>query len=235
MVEKLLTCRKLVPGYGARAVAGEIDIDVSEGDGLCVVGGNGTGKSTFLRTLLGLQPALSGEVSFNPSLRPGDIGYLPQQNPLQRDFPATAREVAMSGCQAMRGTRPFFRERERAIANEAMGRFGVAAFADRPYRELSGGQRQRVLLARALCAGRRLLVLDEPATGLDPGAAAELYAAMAELHRGGLATISVTHDMAGGLEGATHILDLGRAKPFFGPMAEWARSRPGNGGKGGCQ
>lgn len=226
METPLMRCEDLFLGYGSRAVAGGISFEVRAGDGVCVVGENGTGKSTLLRTLLGLQPSLSGSVAFDPALRPGDVGYLPQQNPVQRDFPATAREVALSGCQALRGARPFFRRAEQRVADEALARFGAGDFAQRPYRELSGGQRQRVLLARALCAGRRMLVLDEPVTGLDPDAAAELYRSLAALRREGRAILSVTHDLPAGLADATHVLQLG-AKPFFGTIAEWRERKGG--------
>jgi len=222
----LLACRGLAIGHGGRVVAAGIAFELSAGDALCVVGGNGAGKTTLLRTLLGLQPALAGEVRRDPALRPGDVGYLPQQNPVQRDFPATAREVALSGCQALRGARPFFRAAERRLAAAALERFGAADLARRPFRELSGGQRQRVLLARALCAGRRLLVLDEPVTGLDPDAAAELYATLAALRREGRAILAVTHDLPGGLADATHVLELADP-PFFGPRAAWEARRRG--------
>ena len=230
MEEPLLSCESLAVGHGGRAVASGIGFVLHPGEGLAVVGENGAGKSTLLRTLLGLQPALAGEIRFGDALSAGDIGYLPQQNPVQRDFPATAREVALSGCQAMRGARPFFRASERRLAENALARFGAADYANRPFRELSGGQRQRVLLARALCAGRRLLVLDEPVTGLDPAAAEELYRTLAALRRDGRAILAVTHDLPAGLADATHILELG-PRPFFGAKADWpARSGAPEGG-----
>ena len=228
-MNELLRCSGLSLGYGGRAVATGVNLSVGPGDGVCVVGENGTGKSTLLRTLLGLQPPLAGEIRFAPDLRPGDVGYLPQQDPAERDFPATAREVVLSGCQARRGFRPFFRRAERRMAADAMARLGADAFARRPYRELSGGQRQRVLLARALCAGRRLLVLDEPVTGLDPDAAAELYRVLAALRREGVAVLSATHDLPDGVADATRVLELD-AVPFFGTREEWAARRRAKGG-----
>lgn len=229
MEEPLLACTDLAVGYGGRAVASGIGFSVRPGECVCVVGENGSGKSTLLRTVLGLQPALAGAVRFGSSVRRGDIGYLTQQTPVQGDFPATAREVARSGCQSMRGWRPFFRSRERRAADAALDRFGALPFANEPFRELSGGQRQRVLLARALCAGRRMLVLDEPVTGLDPDAARELYGALAALRREGLAVLSVTHDLPAGVADATHVLEIGPCG-FFGTKAEWdahCRERPG--------
>lgn len=220
----LVSCTDLAVGYGGRAVASGIGFSVRPGESLCVIGENGAGKSTLVRTVVGLQAPVAGELRFAPSLRPGDVGYLPQQNPVQGDFPATAREVALSGCQSMRGWRPFFNAAERKAADDALALFGADSFARRPYRELSGGQRQRVLLARALCAGRRLLVLDEPATGLDPDAAAELYGALAGLRARGMALFSVTHDLPAGLADATHVLEIAD-QAFFGPKAEWEEMR----------
>lgn len=222
----LLSCRDLAVGHGGREAASGVSFAVRSGDCVCVVGENGSGKSTLLRTLLGLQPALAGDILRAPELRAGDVGYLPQQSPVQGDFPATAREVARSGCQAARGLRPFYRAAERRAADEALARFGADAFARRPFRELSGGQRQRVLLARALCAGRRLLVLDEPATGLDPATAAELYRILAGLRREGRAILAVTHDLPAGVADATHVLELGPA-PFFGTKADWLARKGG--------
>ena len=194
-MNELLRCSGLSLGYGGHAVATGVNLSVGPGDGVCVVGENGTGKSTLLRTLLGLQPPLAGEIRFAPDLRPGDVGYLPQQDPAQRDFPATAREVVLSGCQARRGFRPFFRRAERRMAADAMA----------------------------------LLVLDEPVTGLDPDAAAELYRVLAALRREGVAVLSVTHDLPDGVADATRVLELD-AVPFFGSREEWAARRRAKGG-----
>ncbi|MBR4190927.1 MAG: metal ABC transporter ATP-binding protein [Kiritimatiellae bacterium] len=233
MQPPLIRAENLSIGHGTRVVARGIAFAVGPGDGVCVVGGNGAGKSTLLRTLLGLQPPLAGRIASDPSLRPGDIGYLPQSNPAHAGVPATAREVVLSGCQALRGLRPWFSRAERRLAEEALARFGAQELAGRPFRELSGGQRQRVRLARALCAGRRLLVLDEPVSGLDPGAAADLYRTLADLRREGRAVLSVTHDLPGGLADATHVLGLG-PEPFFAPAAAWQRRARGVGLEGGA-
>ena len=217
---ELFRCESLSIGFAGRAVASGLGFSVSPGEGVCVVGANGTGKTTLLKTLAGIQPALAGVVSFDPSIRPGDVGYLPQQSPVQGDFPATVREVVLSGCQALRGWRPFFSRDERDRAEGSLARFGASDIASLPFRELSGGQRQRVLLARALCAGRRLLLLDEPVTGLDPDASAELYRTFSGLLADGLAIVSVTHDVPAALAAATHVLELGK-DPFFGPIDAW--------------
>lgn len=162
----LVECRGLRIGYGGRAMSPCPDFTVGAGDCVAVVGPNGTGKTTLLKCVAGLLKPLAGTIVWSPGLARGGIGYLPQQAPLQRDFPASVREVVESGCQALRGLRPFYSRAERRRADAAMARLGVADLARRCYRELSGGQRQRVLLARAVCGDCRLLLLDEPVSAM---------------------------------------------------------------------
>ena len=219
----LLTVQDLTLGYEGRVLASHISFAVGAGDYLCVVGENGSGKSTLMRTLLGLQPPLSGQVLFGEGLRSRDIGYLPQQTPVQRDFPASVEEIVLSGFEGRRGLSPFYSRAEKAAARENMARMGVLALRDRCYRELSGGQQQRVLLSRALCAAGRLLLLDEPVSGLDPLATAEMYDLLAGLHREGVALVMISHDVDAALAYATHILHMGR-QVFFGSREEYQRS-----------
>ena len=169
-----LTCQNLAVGYEGRAVLENLNFSVCPGDYLCIVGENGSGKSTLMKTILGLQPPVRGRVLTGDGLRKNEIGYLPQQTPVQRDFPASVREIVLSGCQGRCGDRPFYSKGEKQLAQTAMERMQVAALAKRCYRTLSGGQQQRVLLARALCAAGDLLVLDEATSGLDPAARSEI-------------------------------------------------------------
>ena len=205
----LIECRDLRLGYGSNAMPPCPDFTVGAGDYLSIVGPNGVGKTTLLKCIAGLLKPLGGKLVLAPGLADGGIGYLPQQGPLQRDFPASVREVVQSGCQALRGLRPFYTRDERRRATEAMERLGVATLAKRCYRELSGGQRQRVLLARAICGECRLLLLDEPTTGLDPDAAEEFYRTLHGINSGGVAVIMVSHDLDSALRSATHVLTLG--------------------------
>lgn len=208
-MSNLVECRDLRLGYGSNAMPPCPDFTVGTGDYLCIVGANGTGKTTLLKAIAGLIKPLSGMLALAPVLASGGIGYVPQQGPHQRDFPASVLEVVQSGCMAMRGWRPFYTRAERQRAKDAMERLGIAELARRCYRELSGGQRQRVLLARALCGDRRLLLLDEPTTGLDPDATAGFYGLLRGLNAAGLAVVMVTHDHSAALAAATHILTLG--------------------------
>ena len=219
----LLTIQDLTLGYEGRVLAEHIRFTVNAGDYLCIVGENGSGKSTLMRTLLGLQPPMAGQVLFGEGLAASDIGYLPQQTPVQRDFPASVEEIVLSGCEGNRGLRPFYGRAEKALARENMERMGILGLRSRCYRELSGGQQQRVLLSRALCAARRILLLDEPVSGLDPVATAEMYALLEGLNREGVTLMMISHDLDAALTYASHILHMGR-QAFFGTRAAYLSS-----------
>ena len=222
----LLTVQNLSLGYDSRVIVRDLSFRVNAGDYLFIVGENGSGKTTLMKTLLGLQPPLGGSIGTGDGLKKNEIGYLPQQTAVQRDFPASVREIVLSGCLGRRGLRPFYSAEDRRLAGENMARMGVSALADRCYRELSGGQQQRVLLARALCATRTLLLLDEPVSGLDPKAASEMYGLIASLNREGVTVIMISHDIAAALRDASHILHIG-AEVFFGTKADYLQSDVG--------
>lgn len=220
-----LTVQNLSVGYESHAVAEGLEFSVGAGDYLCIVGENGSGKSTLMKTLLRLQEPLGGQILYGDGLKQNEVGYLPQKTAVQRDFPASVREIVLSGCQGRCGLRPFYNREEKRLAQEAMERMDIAPLADRCFRELSGGQQQRVLLARALCATRKLLLLDEPVAGLDPKATAEMYALIAELNREGIAICMVSHDVAA-VQYASHILHVGDTV-FFGTRDAYLQSDVG--------
>ena len=223
-----LQCRDLSLGYEHHIVSENICFAVSRGDYLCIVGENGAGKSTLMKALLGLHAPLSGRIEFSDGLNPNEIGYLPQQNSFQRDFPASVEEVVLSGCLNRCGLRPYFRRDERALAQENMDKLGILPLRRRCYRELSGGQQQRVLLARALCATRKLLLLDEPVSGLDPSATAEMYSVIRRLNREeGITVLMISHDILAATREASHILHLAHRPLFFGTTEEYLRSGVG--------
>ena len=220
----LLDCRDAALGYEGKPVWEHLNFQVHSGDYVCIVGENGSGKSTLVKSLLGLLHPMAGEIVRSPSLRSGAIGYLPQQTKAQKDFPATVTEVVRSGFLSGKGMRFFYTPKEKSTALMHMGKLGVLELKDRCYRELSGGQQQRVLLARALCAAGRLLLMDEPFTGLDPTVANELYEVVDRLNREeGVTVIMVTHDVPEALRHATRILHLG-AQHFDGTAEEYRRS-----------
>ena len=174
-MSELLKCEKLCLGYEGSVVAENLNFTVSSGDYLYILGENGSGKSTLIKALLGLKPQLSGEIDLCGDVGRSEIGYLPQQTIVQRDFPASVREIVQSGCINRCGLRPFYNKAEKKLAADMMKKLEISDLANRCYRELSGGQQQRVLLARALCAAKKMILLDEPVTGLDPKASAEMY------------------------------------------------------------
>ena len=191
-----LTCQNLKLGYDGNVIVEDLSFAVNAGDYLCIVGENGSGKSTLMRTILKLQTPISGEILTGDGLKQSEIGYLPQQTVVQRDFPASVSEIVLSGCLNKCGLRPFYNQKEKALAAENMEKMGIAHLAGRCYRELSGGQQQRVLLARALCATSKMLLLDEPVSGLDPKATAEMYELIAKLNReDGITVIMISHDI----------------------------------------
>ena len=210
----LITIEGLSLGYGTRILTEGLDMQVDSGDYICVIGENGAGKSTLIKTLLGLQAPLKGRITFGEGLKRTEVGYLPQQTVVQRDFPATVEEIVLSGCQGHKGLRPFYNSREKEIMRRNMERMKITEFAKRSYRKLSGGQQQRVLLARALCASSRLLVLDEPVAGLDPKASEDLYSLIKGLNEEGVTMIMISHDISAALKYASHILHM-RHDPVF--------------------
>ncbi|OLR55241.1 ABC transporter [Hornefia porci] len=221
-----IRCSNLSIGYGERAIASGLSFSVNAGDYLCIVGENGAGKSTLMRTLLGLQKPVSGHPVYSPEIRKNEIGYLPQQLHIQRDFPATAGEIVLSGFQGQTGRRPFYRRSEKAEARAIMRRLCIGELAGRSFRSLSGGQQQKVLLARALCASGKILFMDEPVTGLDPEATREMYAIIGELNRRGMTIVMISHDILSAVRYADHILHIG-STCFFGRKEDYLRSETG--------
>lgn len=217
----LITTEKITLSYENIMVIKDMSFCVNSGDYLCIVGENGSGKSTLIKALLSLKKPVSGEICFGDGLKKSEIGYLPQQTAAQKDFPASVGEVVISGCLNSRGIRPFYSAKERAKAMENMMKLGIWDMRNRSYRELSGGQQQRVLLARALCATKKVLLLDEPVSGLDPMVTGEMYSMISGINKSGVTIIMVTHDMSAALEYATHILCLRSNGWFYGTREEF--------------
>ena len=222
----LLTVTGLSLGYDSHAILENLSFTVNQGDYLCIVGENGSGKTTLMKTLLGLQEPVSGSIEIGDDLKRNEIGYLPQQTVVQRDFPASVREIVLSGCQGRCGMRPFYSKEEKKLAQENMERMEISDLADKCYRELSGGQQQRVLLARALCATRKILLLDEPVSGLDPRVTIEMYKLIEQLNHEGITVIMISHDIYSAVRYASHILHIGNSV-FFGTKDEYKKSEIG--------
>jgi len=224
----LLSCDNVSLGYDNTRVVEGLNFQVNSGDYLCIVGENGSGKTTLMKALLRLNPPLSGSITTGDGLKPNEIGYLPQQTLAQRDFPASVREIVRSGCLGRCGWRPFYNREEKELAAANMEKMGISHLANTCYRELSGGQQQRVLLARALCATRKMLLLDEPVAGLDPHATREMYELIAKLNQEEKVTIiMISHDIAAAVEYATHILHISHQPLFFGSKEDYLQSPVG--------
>ena len=205
-----------------------VTFELNEGDYLCIVGENGAGKSTLIKCLAGLKKPMEGEIKFSDKITRRDVGYLPQQTAIQRDFPASVREVVTSGCLNNSRLLPFYSKTDRERAAKHMSELGITELADKSYRELSGGQKQRVLLARALCASNKMLILDEPVTGLDPIVTGEIYSIIKQINKKYRMTIiMVSHDVNNAVNSANKILHIKNTVQFFGDTDEYVRSKIG--------
>lgn len=226
----IFECKDVTLGYENKVVAKNLNFKIDQGDYLCIVGENGTGKSTLIKTLLGLIKPLNGEVIANvQGKNHKGVGYLPQQTQAQKDFPASVWEVVLSGVLNNDHRCPFYNKKDKAEAEKNMEKLNILDLKKRCYRELSGGQQQRVLLARALCATDSVLILDEPVTGLDPAASMEFYETIKDLNKKENVTIiMVSHDIKNALNYATHILHLEQENDFFGTVEEYKKSNVSN-------
>ena len=221
----IVSVKDLSFAYDGKTVLEGVNFTLSAGDYLCVVGENGSGKSTLVKGLLGLKAPDGGSIVFGEGLKPTEIGYLPQQTQLQRDFPASVGEVVLSGCLNSLGRRLHYSAADRERARMNMERMGIEELAKHSYQDLSGGQQQRVLLARALCATKKLLLLDEPVTGLDPIATGEMYNLIKLVNLcDNITVIMVSHDIHEAVRYATHILHLGQRQLYFGTSADYKES-----------
>ncbi len=222
----LLMCRDVALGYEGKTVVENVNFTIEDGDYFCIVGENGSGKSTLMKAILKLCKPMSGVIENGEGLKASEIGYLPQQTMVQRDFPASVREIVLSGCLNRCGMRPFYNKAEKQLAEDNMKKMDIYAVADRCYRDLSGGQQQRVLLARALCAARKMLLLDEPVSGLDPKVASEMYDLIEKINREDKITVvMISHDISAAEKYANKILHIGSHVPlFFGTKEDYVKS-----------
>lgn len=231
----LITCKNVSFAYDGVTAVRDLNFSVAQRDYLCVVGENGAGKSTLISGLLRLKKPFSGTICMGGGLLPGEIGYLPQQTAIQKDFPASVYEVVLSGCLNRLGAKPFYTRTEKALADENLRRMEIENLKNRCYRELSGGQQQRVLLARALCAARKVILLDEPAAGLDPVVTQSLYGLIRQINEEmGITVIMVSHDIRAAMRYAKHILHLRQSQLFFGTTEDYKSSEAGGRFTGGA-
>ena len=222
----LITLQDVTIAFEGVPAVEHVSYQVNRGDYMVLIGENGSGKSTLMRAMLGLVHPCAGTVRYGDGLKRNQIGYLPQQTAVQRDFPASVEEVVLSGCINQLGSRFFYGKNLQRKAHEKMALLDIENLSEKPYRTLSGGQQQRVLLARALCATDALLLLDEPVTGLDPGSTQELYGLIRRLNREhGVSIVMVSHDLHGSMADANKVLVVDRGVSFCGSIEEYRRQR----------
>lgn len=221
-----LICRDLSVGYDGKKILNNLNFEINKGQYLCIVGENGSGKSTLLKTLVGLQEPVSGCIITGDGLKKNEIGYLPQQTDFQKDFPASVWEIVISGCQGRCEYHPFYGKTEKTKALLALKKMRIEDLKNRCYRELSGGQQQRVLLARAICATDKMLLLDEPVSGLDPYATEEMYNQINLLNKtDNITIVMITHDIPAAFRYSDKILHIGK-QLFFGTTKEYKLKFP---------
>ncbi len=212
--------------YGEFTALSDVSITVPEGAYVAIIGPNGAGKSTLLHVVLGLQQPTEGEVKLfggAPAALPGeDIGFLPQLKTLDRTFPAVALELVVTGLRKRWPVR--ITAAERATAMAALKRTGAAHVAERPLAKLSGGELQRVYLARAIARRPRLMILDEPAAGMDFAGEADLYHILGDYQEEtGATVLMITHDWEGARYHASHVLLLSQRVVQYGAPSEVMR------------
>ena len=225
----ILTCKNASFGYDGEVVLSGIDFTLCGGEYMCILGENGAGKSTLVKGILGLISPVPGEIEFGEGLRACEVGYLPQQTQVQKSFPASVLEVVLSGRINSMGMRPFYNRKDREDAVKKLELMGMKGMERRSFQELSGGQKQRVLLARAMCAAGRLILLDEPVSGLDPAATTDLYELIADINKNmGMTVIMVSHDTQAAVKYASHIMQLSHTQLFYGTVDDYKNSEVGH-------
>lgn len=216
---ELIRFENLSLRYGNRVLFKDLNFSIYEGDYFCIAGENGSGKTTLMNAILGMKEPAEGKITISKDLKNG-IGYLPQQKTAQKDFPASVYEVVISGFQKKRGFRPFYNNKEKEIADKNMKRLGILDIKKQCFSELSGGQQQRVLISRALCATDKIILLDEPVTGLDKETTEEMYKIINELNDAGVTIVMISHDVSATIRYASRVLHLGN-KVFVGTNEDY--------------
>lgn len=224
----LINCENVSLAYDNNIVLRDLNFNVNEGDYLCILGENGSGKSTLIKALLSLKNCKSGKIVLDKNLKKNEIGYLPQQSESQKDFPASVWEVVISGRLNKKGFSPFYNQEDKEIALNNLKKLSIEGLKNRSYCELSNGQQQRVLLARALCSTKKLLLLDEPAAGLDPVVVNDFYSLINQLNKEGITIVMVSHDITSAVKYASHIVHLHNKSLFFGTTGSYLSSELGN-------
>lgn len=231
---KILECKNVCIDYEENRAVDHISFSVEEGDLVCILGENGSGKSTLVKGILGLEKVTEGTITYFNGIKENEIGYLPQTTMVQKNFPASIYEVVLSGCLNHKGMSPFYSKEDKKKAIEMMEKVGIKELKTKSYQELSGGQQQRVLLARALCASKKMLILDEPISGLDPVITNTIYELIKKINQQGMTVIMVSHDISFAIKNADKIVHIKNKLLFEGTAKEYEKSEIGKLFLGGC-
>ncbi len=221
----LISCKNLEFQYDSKTVLSDVSFDINAGDYLCIVGENGSGKTTLINGILEIIKPQKGEIKFSDEISKKDIGYIPQHTNVQKNFPASVYEIVLSGCINRLKFFPFYTKKEKNIVEKNIELLEIFDIKNKCYSNLSGGQQQRVLLARALCATKSILILDEPVAGLDPMVTSSLYSIIKKLNsQHNITIIMVSHDIKSAVKEASHILHLGNKSFFYGTTEDYLKS-----------
>lgn len=215
----ILEVNSLTSSYNGYIAVKDVSFKVKPNEYLCIVGENGSGKSTLVKTIVGLHPKDKGTIKLNINLE--EVSYLSQSSLKDLTFPATVKEVILTGTQKHKKS-PFYTKNDYDEVERACKMFGITDLLNKRIGSLSGGQRQRVMLARALCRHPKLLILDEPCSGLDVNISKELYKILSDLNKNqGITIIMVTHDLEEIKNYANRIIVLNKTIKYDGSVEDW--------------
>lgn len=215
----ILEVKNLYTSYNGHVALENINFSINEGEYVCLVGENGSGKSTLIKTIVGLHKKDSGEIILNESLE--NISYLAQNNLTDLEFPATAKEIIMTGVQKHK-VLPFYTKNDYKKFDEICDLLKIKNFVNKKIGDLSGGQRQRIMLARALIREPKILILDEPCSGLDINITKELYEMLNRLNKEFKMTIIMaTHDLDEVKQENVRVICLAKTVTYDGNINEW--------------
>ena len=219
----MIELKNVTLGYDDHIVLKNINMEINEKDFICVVGPNGSGKSTLIKGILGLIKPLKGKIKYN-DLKRNFVGYMPQETKVDNNFPASVFEIVLSGTLNQMGFKLFYTKKEKEIAEKNLKLLNIYNLKNKNFCDLSGGQRQKVLLARAISATKKLIILDEPSNNLDSKSKKDLYKTIVSLNKDkGIAVIMITHDLDHDNLIGNKILSLREDEVFFGTTEEFVR------------
>lgn len=215
----ILEVKNLKVSYNSHTAIENVSFKINQGEYIALVGENGSGKSTLIKAIMGLKKEDEGEVKFDLDL--SEVSYLAQTDLKGIDFPATSKEIIMTGCQK-RGKLPFYTKQDKENFKQVVQELKIEDLINKRIGDLSGGQKQRVLLARSLIRNPKMIILDEPQTGLDVNITKELYKILEKLNKEKNVTIMMaTHDLDELESIKPRIICIAKTIKYDGKFEEW--------------